>query len=122
MGKAYSMDLRERVIADVDAGLSVALAARKYRVSEWWVHVLKKKRRETGSIAAGRQGGHKPRAVGDAGLLKRLVHENPDATLTELQALLKGRQVDIKVTTLWYNLKYAGLSVKKNRARRRTGA
>jgi putative transposase len=122
MGKAYSMDLRERVIMDIDGGLSVASVARKYRVSEWWIHQLKKRRTETGSIAAGRQGGHKPRAMPDAALLKTLVQSHPDATLTELQGLLKERKVEIKITTLWYNLEYAGLSVKKNRARRRTGA
>jgi hypothetical protein len=45
MGKAYSMDLRERVMADADGGRSIASVARKYRVNEWWIHQLKKRRR-----------------------------------------------------------------------------
>lgn len=32
--KAYSMDLRERVFADCDAGMEVRPVAVKYRVSE----------------------------------------------------------------------------------------
>lgn len=122
MGKAYGMDLRARVMADVDEGLPIASVARKYRVSAWWIHQLKKRRLETGSLALGRHGGHKPRGIKDADMLTSLVGAHPDATLSELQALLKERGIEVKISTLWYNLKYAGLSLKKNRARLRAGA
>jgi hypothetical protein len=41
-------------------------------------------------MAAGQQGGHKPGAVQDSGLLTKLVSAHPDATLAELQEWLTG--------------------------------
>ena len=38
--KPYSMDLRERVLADCDAGLPTGQVAGKYRVSPSWVRRL----------------------------------------------------------------------------------
>ena len=51
MAKAYSMDLRERVLKDCDAGMRSEDVAAKYTVSASWVYDLRKKRRETGHIA-----------------------------------------------------------------------
>jgi len=50
MPKAYSPDLRERVLKDCDAGMRSEDVAKKYSVSASWVYDLRKKRRETGSI------------------------------------------------------------------------
>ena len=47
--RAYSMDLRERVLHDSDAGMQAAAVASKYHVSASWVRRLKQRRRETGS-------------------------------------------------------------------------
>ena len=54
----YSMDLRERVLADSDAGLTTAQVAAKFTVSPAWVRRLKQRRRQTGETAprAGRHG------------------------------------------------------------------
>ena len=52
MAKAYSMDLRERVLKDCDTGMRSEDVAQKYTVSASWVYDLRKKRRETGSIAS----------------------------------------------------------------------
>ena len=41
MAAAYSMDLRERVITDSDAGLSSKELAERYHVSRAWVDALK---------------------------------------------------------------------------------
>ena len=49
--RAYSMDLRERVLLDSDAGMKAADVAAKYRVSGSWVRLLKQRRRETGEVA-----------------------------------------------------------------------
>lgn len=57
--RAYSMDLRERVLADCDAGVTTRAVAQKYRVSESWVRRLKPRRAATGETA--------PRPPGTAG-------------------------------------------------------
>lgn len=48
--KPYSTDLRERVLADCDAGLPTKQVATKYRVSPSWVRRLKQRRRQSGQI------------------------------------------------------------------------
>ena len=42
--RAYSMDLRVRVLADCDAGLRTGAVARKFSVSPAWVRRLKQRR------------------------------------------------------------------------------
>src|SRR5436189_197601 len=42
----YSMDLRERVLADCDAGMTAPAVAAKYRDSASWVRRLKQRRRD----------------------------------------------------------------------------
>ncbi len=51
MAAAYSMDLRERVIADADVGLTSKELAARYHVSRAWVDALKQRQRETGAFA-----------------------------------------------------------------------
>jgi transposase len=48
--KAYSMDLRRRVLADCDDGMPTSAVATKYKVSTAWVRRLKQRRRETGEV------------------------------------------------------------------------
>lgn len=123
MGKVYSMDLRERVVADIDAQMAVAAVAKKYRVSQWWIHQLKRRRLVTGSIAPAPQGGYKARALADSvDVLEGLIEEHRDATLDELRERLREGGLEVKRTTLWNNLQYIGVSLKKNRACRRAGA
>jgi putative transposase len=61
--KAYSMDLRERVVVACDEGGATreAIAAR-FSVSVRWVRDLLRRRRETGSIAPKPRGGGRPPA------------------------------------------------------------
>lgn len=116
-GRAYSLDLRERVMADVDAGLPSQAVAEKYRVGVWWVHKLKRQRRETGGIAPKPQGGHKPRALaGQEAQLRQLVEDDPDATLAQLRERLGVR---VSVSVLWGTLRRLELTYKKTAARRR---
>ena len=64
MGKPYSMDLRERVVAAVETGgLSCHQAAAQFGVGVSTPIVWVRRLRETGSIAPGQMGGHKPRAI-----------------------------------------------------------
>ena len=85
--KAYSMDLRERVVAacDARAGTREQIAAR-FSVSVSWVRDLLRRRRETGSIAPKPRGGGRAPAFDDeaAGRLRAAVRADTDATLAEL--------------------------------------
>src|SRR4051812_20360988 len=53
--RAYSMDLRERVVAAVDAGLSQSQAAARFGVSLRTVERYLARRRVTGSLSASEQ-------------------------------------------------------------------
>ena len=74
--KAYSTDLRERVVAACDAGDATRekIAAR-FSVSVPWVRKPLRRRRETGSIEPKPRGG---------GRLREAVRAEDDATLEEL--------------------------------------
>ena len=67
--RAYSMDLRERVLHESDAGMQAAAVASKYRVSASWVRRLTHRRRETGEVAPRQQrdGRHPVLAVAPQG-------------------------------------------------------
>jgi transposase len=86
---AYSMDLRERVVAACDEGIDTrAEIAERFSVSESWIRRLLQRRREIGSIAPRPHGGGRPPAfAGEAAQrLRRAVAAGPDATLAELAA------------------------------------
>ena len=118
MAAAYSMDLRERVIADVDAGLSSPELAERYHVSRAWVDALKQRRRETGSIAALKQTKFRRRVLeGQDDRLAALVAAQPDATLSELREALR---TAAGLATIWRAINQLDLTLKKNGARRRT--
>ena len=112
--KAYSMDLRERVLADSDAGMPTAQVAEKYTVSPAWVRRLKQRRRECGQIAP-RHGSGRKRKLDDEqrSHLKRLVDQRPDATLQELRDQLGA---EVCLSTIWLALKSLGLTLKKSSA------
>ena len=112
MAAAYSMDLRERVITDSDAGLSSKELAERYHVSRAWVDALKQRRRETGSIAPRKQTKFRRRVLeGQEDRLRALVTARPDATLAELRDRLR---TSVALATIWRELNQLDLTVKKN--------
>jgi transposase len=120
MAAAYSMDLRERVIKDADAGVPSKELAARYHVSVAWVDALKQRKRETGSIAPKQQTKFRGRVLaGQEDRLKALVTADPDATLAELREAL---QTSAGLATIWRELNYLDLTRKKNGTRRRTTA
>ena len=111
MAAAYSMDLRERVIQDGDAGLSSKELAGRYHVSRAWVDALKQRRRETGSIAPHRQTKFRRRVLeGQEDRLRALVTAQPAATLAELRDALR---TSAALATIWRELNQLDLTVKK---------
>ncbi len=85
--KAYSTDLRRRVVAAYDAreGTQEQVAAR-FAVSASWVRKLLRQRRATGSIGPKPHGGGKAPAFDPAAAakLRQAVRDDSDATLREL--------------------------------------
>ena len=79
---AYSLDLRERVLAAVDRGLSRTEAAKLFAVARATITDWVTLRRETGSLA-GQQPPGRPRTIGlaDHEALRAQLTAQPDATL-----------------------------------------
>ena len=64
MGRPYSLDLRERVVAGVEkGGLSCNRAAAQFGLGISTVINWVRRVRETGSVAPGQMGRHKPKAI-----------------------------------------------------------
>lgn len=116
--RAYSPDLRQRVLEDCDAGAGTRAVARRYRVSESWVRRLKQRRRESGSTAPRRAGNPTPPTLAEhREALTELVEARPDATLLELRdRLAQERGVRVSVSTLWRMLAELRLTFKKSRS------
>lgn len=114
--ESYSMDLRQRVLADCDAKMETRAVATKYRVSESWVRRLKQRRRESGEIAP-RPPRNKvqPRWLPYADRLKELVEEQPDATLRELRDRLG---VSLSLMTICRALRSLQFTFKKKSSTR----
>jgi transposase len=111
MPAPYSMDLRQRVLADRDAGMSTAEVARKYTVSPAWVRRLLQRRRATGETAPRPQRhGRVPLSATHAEPIRRAVADQPDATLAELRQKLG---LAVALSTLWAAVAALGLTLKK---------
>jgi transposase len=110
--QAYSLDLRTRILADCEKGLSTRVVATKYSVSESWVRRLKQRRRENGELGprTQRQRGPRPSWESYADQLRQAVLDHPDATLHELRNQLG---LSVALSTLWRAVAALGLSVKK---------
>jgi transposase len=109
--RAYSPDLRQRILADCDRGMTTRALATQYSVSESWVRRLKQRRRQTGEIAP-RPSAHGPKPSWDAyaDRLREAIRRTPDATLSELRQELR---LTVALSTLWRAVAALGLSVKK---------
>lgn len=117
MAKAYSCDLRERVVAACDAGDRPEQIAPVFRVSARCIYNWLKLRSQTGSLAPRcSRRGPKPKLAQHSQRLRELVAERPDATLEELRNDLP---VKVCVSTVWAALRSLGLSLKKSNSRRR---
>jgi transposase len=119
MGKPYSMDLRDRVQAEIASGQSRRATARRFDVSASFAVKLADRVLRTGSAEAARQG----RPAGGGKLAPYLsallewVAAEPDITMPELAAKLKAEKgVTAHPASLSRVLLKAGLSFKKNTA------
>src|SRR6201989_1058417 len=119
MGKAYSIDLRERVQADIASGQSRRAGARPYDVRASFAVKLAGRVWRTGSVEPARQG--RPPGRGKLApyltALLEWVGAEPDITMPELAAKLKAeKDVTAHPASLSRVLLKAGQSFKKNPA------
>jgi putative transposase len=116
-GVAYSMDLRERVLALYDDGLKTKAVAERLKVCPAWARRIKQWRREGKSIAPRPVGGSKPKLDEAARReLARFIKEQPDATLEELRKRIATElKITISIGALWETLRAMKLSLKKSR-------
>jgi transposase len=113
---AYSMDLRERVVAACDRGEGTREQIdRRFCVSVPWVYKLLARRRQTGSIAPKPHGGGQPPAFRGEGAdrLREAVEDCPDATLEELR---EAAGVVCGTSAVFRALERLGLPRKKSRS------
>lgn len=82
--RAYSLDLREKIIASREEGTSIRKLAKQYRVSRGMVWNLIKLKRETGSIVPKAARGGNPSQLADKEVeLAEMVRQYSDYTLEE---------------------------------------
>jgi transposase len=117
--KAYSDDLRGRVLAACDAGAKTKAVAERFAVSASWVRRVKQVRRESGrATAAPHAGGRAPAWVTHAEAIRQAVRDDPDATLDEYRAR---HALPVSRAALDRALAALGLPRKKSRCGRASG-
>ena len=119
MGAAYSQDLRDRILAAYDRGMTTKQIAKTFHVSPAWARRVKQRRRESGRLSALPMGGMRVVKV-DLERLRQLVAQQPDATTRELHERLGCRCGESAVGMA---LRRLNLTFKKRRSMRpsRTG-
>src|SRR5215470_17835587 len=111
MPKAYSADIRMRVIARVEGGSSRSEAVK-------WVKYF----HETGSCAAKPRGGSTSPLEVHAPWLLTLIEEQPDLTLDEVVSAMHKHGIAGSRTAVWSFFERHNISFKKKPARRGAGS
>ncbi|WP_370468309.1 IS630 family transposase [Parvularcula maris] len=119
MAAALSMDLRRRVVAALEDGLSIREAGRRFCVGEATAGRWHRQWKATGSLEPKRQGGRSG-SILDAHedlLLAMACEGEKDATLAEMAERLEAeRGVTVHLTTIWYWLERRGITGQKKTA------
>jgi len=103
MGRALSLDLRERVMAAVDGAMSCRAAAARFGVGVSSAIRWRQQQLAHGHLKPGRPGGDVRSAALEAhrGYLLALVEETSDLTLEEIRDTLAGRGMSVSVASIW---------------------
>jgi transposase len=121
MGKPYSEDLRKRVVAAVvTGGLSCNEAARQFGIAVSTAIGWVRRHRETGSVAPGKMGGHRSKAISGEHRVWVLGRIRRDFTLRGLVAELADRGLKVDYRSVWEFVHAEKLSFKKKRGGWRT--
>jgi transposase len=110
--KPYSMDLRQRVLAECDKGAATSAVAARFSVSPAWVRRLKQRRREAGGVEPrrGRPGPARALAGAADAALAELARREPDLSAAEYRDRLG---LAASAVTVWRALRRLGLTFKK---------
>lgn len=117
MTRSLSGDLRIRVIAAIEDGVSTREAARRFRVGISTAGAWYRRYRETGETAARKQG-QPSRSKLDAheAFILGLIEDAPDITLAEIgESLAAEHGVQAVPSTIWLFLDRRGITFKKRR-------
>jgi transposase len=117
MTRSLSADLRGRVIAAIEDGVSTREAARRFRIGISTAGTWYRRYRETGEMQARKQG-QPSRSKLDAHetFILGLIEDVPDITLAEIgERLAVDRGVRAAPSTVWLFLDRRGITFKKRR-------
>lgn len=101
--KHYPLAVREEVLREIDEGLSVATASRRFGISASTIGHWRRRQQTTGSVVAIRHPGRQPR-IGptQVAVLQAQLAAHPGATLAEHCARWRIEQgVQVSVGTMW---------------------
>ncbi|WLA39737.1 IS630 family transposase [Bradyrhizobium elkanii] len=118
MARALSVDLRQRVVAAIDGGMSCRQAAERFGVSAASAIRWRGRLKEVGDIVPKRQGGDRKskRIEAHSQLILDAVTAKPDITLAELRELLKRRGISTGIASLWRFFQRRKITLKKKTA------
>lgn len=122
MPRAYSQDLRERVIQAVEAGASRHEAAAIFDVSPSSAIRWVARWRRSGAVAAKPMGGKRSPLDAHTDFLLDLIAAEPDLTLQEIRARLHEHGIIVAASSVWRFCDRHDLSFKKKPARGRAGS
>lgn len=123
MVKAYSNDLRERVVGAMEMGESARSVAARFGVAPSSVIKWRQRFLATKSVAPAKMGGYRPvKLDSHADLVLGLIAATPHLTLHKLAALLQGQNITVSQNGVWLFLRRRGLSFEKNALRGRAEA
>jgi transposase len=114
--KAYSGDLRERVIGAVAAGASRREAAERFEVSAASAVKWLQRWRDNNSAAPKPRGGSVSPLEEFATEILAVIAEHPDLTLAETLAELRKRRIRASRSALWRFLDRHNITLKKKPA------
>ena len=117
MPRPCSLDLRMRVLREVEAGASRREAAECVEVSASSAIKWMQRLNETGSIAAKPSGGSISPLEAHAAVLLGLIAEQADLTLDEIVAVMRKRRIAGSRSAVWRFFKRHNVSFKKKSAR-----
>ncbi|UWU68010.1 IS630 family transposase [Bradyrhizobium sp. NC92] len=116
MGKPYSLDLRKRVVAAIEGGMSRNQAAKQFGVAISTAIGWMKRVDETGSVEPSQIGGYKPKAIsGEHAVWLSQRIKDGDFTIRGLVAELAGRGLKVDYHSVWDFVHAEKLSFKKKR-------